>query len=463
MNRTRLRAATAIGCVFLAASLPAQQPAQQPSAAPGIAPVRPQKSMFVRPYLAPDVPPVRLGNSGRFANLIRAGVLYLTAQDAIALALENNIDLEVDRYNPVIAAWNLQRAEAGGALPGVPSASGQAGSVASGQGVAGSQAAAGVSSGGGGGGGGGGNATISQIGPVTQTLDPSIQETSVFSHTTTPEANATQSVTSALVDATHVHNISIQEGFVSGGSVTLSYSDHYLKENAATDQLNPTSAPNLSLSVQYNLLRGFGEAVGARTINVNKINLRTSDLNFKNQVINTVVSVLNQYYALAADYEDLRAKQSALDTAQQFYQNTQRQEQLGALSSLDVITAESQVASTQNDLAASQASLLQDELTLKNTLSRTGATDPALSAARIVTLDRITVPPSDDLAPLNSLVEQALSNRPDLAALRANVDHRGSLPRSAGERSPAVRGRLRRRHQARDWRAPRPARSHQPF
>ena len=137
---------------------------------PPIEPVLPQKSMLERPYLASDVPPVRSGNSGRFANLIRAGVLYLTAQDAIALALENNIDLEVARYNPILAAWNLQRSEAGGALPGVPSASGQAGSVASGQGVAGSQAAAGVSSGGGGGGGGGGNATISQIGPVTQTL-----------------------------------------------------------------------------------------------------------------------------------------------------------------------------------------------------------------------------------------------------------------------------------------------------
>ncbi len=420
-RRFRWRAATPLACVYLSISLQAQQPDSLQAPEPAIEPVRPAKSIFLRPYFAPDVPPVRIGNSGRFAGLMRAGVLYLTAQDAIALALENNIDLEVARYNPILSVWNLQRAEAGGALPGVPSASGQAGSVASGQGVAGSQAAAGVSGGGGGGGGGGGNATISQIGPVTQTLDPSIQETSVFSHTTSPQANATQSITSVLIDTTHVHNVSIQEGFVSGGSATLSYSDHYLKENAATDQLNPTSAPSLSLSVQYNLLRGFGEAVGARTINVSRINLRTSELNFKNQVIGTVVSVLNQYYALAADYEDLRAKQSAQDTAQQFYQNTQRQEQLGALSALDVTAAEVQVASSQNDLAASQASLLQDELTLKNTLSRTGAMDPALSSARIITLDRITVPAADDLAPLNSMVEQALSNRPDLAVLKSNI------------------------------------------
>jgi len=387
-----------------------------------IEPVRPQKPAIVRPYLPPAAPPARLNNSGRLGNLIRAGTLYLTAQDAIALALENNIDLESARYNPIIAAWNLERSQAGGALPGVPSAAGQAGSVASGQGVAGSQAAAGVGGGGGGGaGGGGGNATISQIGPVAQTFDPSIQESSVFSHITTPESNATQSITSVLVDATHVYSASLQEGFLTGGSATLSYSDHYLKENAATDVFNPTSAPSLGISVQQSLLRGFGIGVNQRTINVNKINLQTSDLTFKTQVINTVANVLIQYYGLAADYEDLRAKQSAFDTAQRFFENTSRQEELGALSPLDVTTAQSQVASTQNDLVVSETALRQDELQLKNVLSRTGLSDPALASARIVTLDRITVPDKDDLAPLDQLVQQALANRADLAAQQANL------------------------------------------
>jgi outer membrane protein len=88
---------------------------------------------------------VRLANSPRLSELVRAGTLYLTVQDAIALALENNIDIEVARYNPLIAAWNVTRSEAGGALPGVPSSASQAGSVASGQGVAGSLQAAGQS------------------------------------------------------------------------------------------------------------------------------------------------------------------------------------------------------------------------------------------------------------------------------------------------------------------------------
>ena len=419
LNRARQQAvrkcaAVGLSAVYLMSALQAQDTS--------IEPVHPMKPAILRPYFAPEAPPARLNNSGRLGDLIRAGTLYLTAQDAIALALEDNIDLESARYNPLIAAWNLERSQAGGALPGVPSAAGFAGSVASGQGVAGSQAAAGVGGGGGGGaGGGGGNATISQIGPVTQTLDPSFQESSVFSHITTPEPNATQSITSVLVDATHVYNASLQEGFLTGGSATLSFSDHYLKENAATDIFNPTSAPNLGISLQQNLLRGFGIGVNQRTINVNKINLQTSDLTFKTQVINTVASVLIQYYGLAADYEDLRAKQSAVDTAQRFFENTQRQEELGALSQLDVTTAQSQVASSQNDLVTSETALRQDELQLKNVLSRTGAMDPALAAARIVTLDRITVPDTDNLAPLEELVRQALANRADLALQQANI------------------------------------------
>src|SRR5580704_1347718 len=187
-----------------------------------IQPVRSQAPILVRPYLPVAVPPIRLANSERLSQLVRAGMLYLTTQDAIALALENNIDIEVSRYNPFISAWNLERAQAGGALPGVPSSASQAGSVASGQGVAGSQAAAGVSVPGlNGGGGGATNASISQVGPITQVLDPLIQETSTFSHVTTPEPNVVVSGIPALASNSRVHTATIQQGLLTGGTVSL--------------------------------------------------------------------------------------------------------------------------------------------------------------------------------------------------------------------------------------------------
>src|ERR1700689_379384 len=177
--------------------LVAQQPtAQQPSAQePTIDPVRPSALVAVRPYLAGYVPPIRLANSGRLGNLVRAGMLYLTVQDAIALALENNIDMEVARYNPILADWQLERSQAGGALPGVPSSAAQAGNVANGQGIAGSQAAAGVNTGGNGNNvTSSTNATGAQNGPISQTLDPTNQENTVLSHQTAPKANETQTV-----------------------------------------------------------------------------------------------------------------------------------------------------------------------------------------------------------------------------------------------------------------------------
>ena len=195
-----------------------------------IEPVKPDAPILWRPYLAPEVPPVRLTNSSRLQSLIRAGNLYLTAQDAIALVLENHLDIEVARYNPIVAAWQLERALAGGALPGVPSGASQAGSVASGQGVAGSQAAAGViSTGGNNAISRTANASITQVGPVTQNLDPALQGSTVFSHTSTPQFNGKLSETQVLISSTHVYSASLQQGFLSGGSVSVTYNEHYLK------------------------------------------------------------------------------------------------------------------------------------------------------------------------------------------------------------------------------------------
>jgi hypothetical protein len=193
-----------------------------------IEPVRPSAPTVLRPYLAPEVPLIRLANSGRLRDLVRAGKLYLTVQDAIALTLENNLDIEVARYNPILSEWRLERAKAGGALPGVPSSATQASSVASGQGVAGSQAAAGVSAAGGNPNVVSGNATISQVGPVTQNLDPSIQESTIFGHRTAPQPNIVQSITPVLISSTHVYNATLQEGFLTGGSVSVNYTNHYL-------------------------------------------------------------------------------------------------------------------------------------------------------------------------------------------------------------------------------------------
>lgn len=409
--RTGLLQKSVAVLVLANASLWGQQ-GQQAS----IEPQLPPSPRLLHPYVAKIVPPVRTGNSSRLQSLIRAGTLYLTAQDAIALALENNIDIEVSRYNPLISDWQVQRSLSGGPLPGVPGGASTTGAVASGQGVAGSQSAAGVSTGTNvQNNGQGANATISQIGPATQTLDPSFQAATTFSHTSTPQANSTQSRISNLISNTRFYTGVVKDGFLSGGNATLTYSEHYLNENAPTDVLNPSVAPSLGLSVQHNLLNGFGVAVNARTISVSRINVETSKLNFKDQVGRIAAQTLVAYYNLAADYLEVKAAQTSLETARAFEDVVKKQIEDGGAAPSDMIAAQSQTALAEGSAADAQAGLKTDELQLKSLISRAGSGDPALKGVRIMPLDSIRMPDKDNLPSVEDLVNTAFANRPDLA------------------------------------------------
>ncbi len=376
---------------------------------------KPHAPLLVRSYLGTTVPPVNVRNSDLLHSLIRAGRLYLTVQDAIAVAIENNLDLEVDRYGPLSAEWSLQRAEAGGPLRGVTNGSTLVNQATSGQGVAGSQAAAGLSTSNTGTVGGNGGAIISQIGPVTQTLDPALQNATVFSHITTPEPITIQSGTAALVDTHHVINNLVQQGFLSGGYVQVSANESYLKENAATDLLNPSVAPVVQIYVRHNLLQGFGTGVNGRFIRVAQKNLQAAQETFRSQLLNVVSNVLNLYWDLVTDNDDLAVRQRAVDQAQKFYDDTRKQIELGVIPRFEATRAESGLQNSRQLLSIAQATAEQQENLLKNGISRNGLGDPLLDAARVVTLDHIEVPEQDQLPPLRELVAKALANRPDIA------------------------------------------------
>lgn len=408
-----------------------------------IAPQRPSAPIIVRPYFSEYIPSIRIGNSPRLQDLVRAGKIYLTAQDAIALALENNIDIESARYNPLVLESQLRRQEAGGALAGIPSASSRIGTVQSGQGVSGSQQAAGVS------GGNNGatnstnanNATITQIGPQTPVLDPIFQQVQTYSHRSTPQAIQSLSQITNLIQNSRNYQTSLQVGFLSGGQATLSYADSYLDENSPSNFLNPTNGVAGQLQVQHNFLRGFGVAVNSRNITVAKANLKLSDTQFKSSVITVVANVLNLYYGLVADYEDQRAKQSAVQVAQQFFDNNKKQVELGSMAPLDVTTAEAQLATSQRDLVVSQTTLAQQQISLKNVLSRNGLADPVLRDAEIIPLDRIVVPEKEEAFPQKDLLASALKNRTDVVVDRIGLQNsqisalgtqNGVLPQLAG-------------------------------
>lgn len=381
---------------------------------------RPTGPILIRPYRAATAGPALLGNSDRIRSLIRAGKLYLTLQDTIALAIENNLDLQIDRYGPLNAEWYVERQQAGGPLRGVPAGTGSSNLITSGQGVNGATKAAGLAPQTSTAGGSNSNTTISQIGTITPNLDPVFQNASTWSHETNLYPDPVLAGGNALVDTIHKFSNYVQEGLITGGNVQVQANEEYLRENAPTDVLNPSVAPAVSIYLRHNFLQGFGAGINARYINMAKNQVISANVTFKSQLLNLVANVANQYWGLVADYDDLKAKQDALDFAQNFYRDTERQIELGAIAGVEIFRAQSEVSTRKQDLAISQQTLSQSETQLKNLISRDGIAAPLLAEASIIPLDQIDVPKTDELAPLRQLVATALAKRPDVELDKLN-------------------------------------------
>jgi outer membrane protein len=368
----------------------------------------------LRYYQAPPIPAVRLVNSGRLDRLMRAGKLYLTVQDALALAIENNLNLEIARYGPLLADSALERAKAGGPIRGVPSASQQISSVNAGVGVNGSTLSAGLlSNTGGGGNSSAGGAVIQQIGQITPQLDPFVQDTTTFGHLTQPQSNVFVSGIPVLVDSVHTYNGVINQGLLTGGSYQFRDYEQYLKENAPTDIINPAVGPHMDLTLRQPLLQGFGMRLNDRFIRIAQVNIAASREVFRSQLVDLATNVLNLYWNVVSANDELKARQQAAENAQLFYDDTQKEISIGAVPRVDLLRAQSELARTRQDLIVAQNTFGQNQTLLKEALAR--VPDPALEAADVIPLDHVDVPESDNFAPMRQLVATALQKRPDVA------------------------------------------------
>ena len=379
-----------------------------------IAAEKAQLRVPLRSYSAPVIPPIRLSNSDRLHRLLRAGKLYLTVQDALALAIENNLNLEIDRYGPLLAQSGLERARAGGPIRGVPSASAQVSSVNAGVGVNGSILSAGLTNNvGNNSTSNTGGASIQQIGQVTPQLDPFVQDTTTFGHLTQPQANTVLSQTDALVQSVRTYNTVINQGLLTGGSVQFRNYQQYFKENAPTDILNPVAGPHMDFTVRQPLLQGFGLRLNDRFIRIAQVNIAASREVFRSQLVDLVGSVLNLYWDLVTADQEVAARQRAQANAQQSYNDTQKEIAAGAIPRIEQLRAEAELARTRQDMIIAQNAAGQRATLLKEAISRTE--DPLLESADIIPLERILVPDSDDLPPLRQLVDTAMQKRPDVA------------------------------------------------
>jgi outer membrane protein TolC len=370
---------------------------------------------LIRPYMPVHTPPIRLFNSGRLHSLMRAGNLYLTVADALALAIENNLNLEIDRYGPLNADASLERAKAGGPLRGLQSGIQQIAAADSGVGVNGTIAAAGLGSGSSSASfvGGGGGATVQQIGAVVPNFDPTVQNVTSFGHVTQPEPNEVVAQTDALVQTNHTYNTQLTQGFITGGSIAYREYQQTFGENSPGDFVNPSSEARMDIIIRQPLMQGFGVALNNRTIRISQINTTSAREVFRGQMLDLCASVLNLYYTLAAATDELKARQRALEIAQKFVEDTRKEISAQAIPGVQLPPAEAELSQRRQELQIAQSNVRQQEVLLKEAISHTE--DPQLDAAGIVLVDRMQIPDTDDLPPLRQLVSTAMTKRPDVA------------------------------------------------
>jgi outer membrane protein TolC len=358
-------------------------------------------------------------NSVRLTDLVKNGKIYLSLSDALALALENNYDIAIARYNLDIADTDLLRARAGSTLRGVNATvltntlggSSQTLSSSGAPGGASSGAAAGSS---------GLVLSTDEVGPAPEALDPTLTGNIQLERTKTPST----SPFSGGSNNTNVYDFSYAQGFVTGTQLTVALNQSRATTSNAFSSYSPLDTANLKATLTQHLLQGAGIWVNKRFQYEGVINRRLTDSTFRQQILYTVNQVENIYWALVSAYEDVQAKQRAIEQSNKLLSDDRKQLEIGTVAPLQVVSDESAVATDQQALISSQNNLSYQQLIIKQAIAR-NLNDPALVAAPVIPTDRVSIEEiAEEKQPVEDLVQQAFQNRPELeqAALAIKKD-----------------------------------------
>jgi outer membrane protein len=393
-------------------------------------------SAAAQAQLPPLSRPVSFDNSQRIQGLVRAGSLYLSLQDALALAIENNLDVELQRFNLPAGETELLRTRGGGVTRGLnytllevpvgvggplsPVVTNRAniGTATSGTSITTNALELGVL--------GEPVSNYSVLGTVTQSIgtavpvfDPALVGQLNWSHQTTPQTNPVVSGTNALVSNGFIANAGIQQGFASGAQASLGFNNNHQSINALNTAYNPFTGSSLGLTLTQPLLRGFGPTLNHRFIRIAGNERRILGLLFQQQLIATTYGVIRLYTDFVALYEDGKVKEESVRQATKLLADTQAQVEQGTLAQVELTRARAQLFSTQQDLINSRGLLEEQQAILKNILTRDE--DARIRSLRVIPTDPLTIPEKDELRPIEDLIADARANRPDVGQAQLQV------------------------------------------
>jgi len=377
----------------------------------------------IGPYTPRHLSAPNLANTARIDQLMHDGKLYLSLNDAIALALENNLDIAIARYNLNIADTDILRAKAGASTLGVNNGlvqntpgggvgglGGQVGSgtggTSPGAGGAGAGASGLVGSTGGGG-----------FGPLITSFDPVLTGTLQFDHL----SNVATSPFSATAQNTQTGNFSYQQGFQWGTNLQVGFTNTRQTSNGPVNYLSPYLNSGFKATVTQHLLQGFGFAANNRFIRIAKNTREQSDVAFRLQVLTTVNQIQTMYWDLVYAYEYARVQKESLAFAEKTLSDTKKQVEIGSLAPIEVVRAQSTVAQDQQTLTVALTNLQLEQLYMKNALSRT-LRDQTLAGAEVIPTSTMEVPENESVQPTQDLVGEALRHRADLVEARIQLN-----------------------------------------
>jgi len=412
----------------------APQPAPEPPAEPQLIHLkdysRPRAAFpnLLAPYTPQELAKPNLGNSARIDGLMHDGKIYLSIDDAVALALENNLDLDIARYNLNIAEADLLRAKSGASILGVSTGivqntpGGGVGGLGNtvGSGTGGTTIAAG-------GAGTGTNGLVSStlgIGSPITSFDPVLTGTVQLDKNDTISASVFSPAPGGIIaQNTYTANFGYTQGLQWGTTLTAGFNNTHLTTNSTASLLTPQLGSNFQFRVTQNLLQGFGSLPNTRFIRIAKNNREISDVAFRLQIITTVDQIENIYWDLVYAYENVRVQQESLAYGQKALEDAQRQAEVGTVPPIQVVSAKSTVATQQQNLIVAQNNLQLQQLLMKNALSRS-IEDPVLAEADVIPTSTMQLPQQEPVTPIQDLINDALRHRAELVESRIDLNSR---------------------------------------
>ena len=369
----------------------------------------------IAPYKPLNPPPPRFTNSVRLDDLVKNGKIYLSLSDAVLLALENNYDIAIQRLTLDIADTDIMRAKSGsnlllGVSSGVVTNTlGGAGTTVTGGGGPGGTSAA---VGGAGTGAGGQALTTSGTGPAPGSLDPTLTGTIQLQRQTIPQTTPAFAGALALSQNTNQYNFNYAQDFITGTNLKVGFNNSYITTANVFAAYSPQLSSTFNAQITQHLLYGFGWGVNGRFIVQAKNDRRIADSAFRQQLLYTINQIENIYWGLVSAYEDLQAKNRALQQSTQLASDNEKQLQIGTLAPLDVVSANSQVEQDKQAVIASQSNLEYQQLVMKQAIARS-LEDPTLANAPVIPTDRISlIELPEERRSADDLVRQADANSP---------------------------------------------------